>query len=205
PPVQALPIHLFNTNISQYSRSYNTSSVSLLDRYFFRPPESLFDKLKYTEYYEQYSLYPFKQQDIHEVSPGTGELFYLRCILMHRAVRTWDDIKIFNNIVYLTYQETAREMGLFGNENESIFAMKEAVESFSTPAQLRFLFTQLILDGAPALDIWQNFNSNLSDDIHSNNHNAINIALQQIASILAEHGRRLRDFGLPEPQTWTKE
>ncbi|CAG8836930.1 23921_t:CDS:1, partial [Racocetra persica] len=147
PPVQALPIHLFNTNIPQYSRSYNTSTVSLLNRYFFQPPESLFDKLKYTEYYEQYLLYPFKQQDVREsdfleqeqagvlrkivrkrttnkitrivlIAPGSGELFYLRCILMHRAVRTWDEIKVFNNIAYSTYQETAREMGLFANENE---------------------------------------------------------------------------------------
>ncbi|CAG8525266.1 7683_t:CDS:1, partial [Scutellospora calospora] len=68
-----------------------------------------------------------------------------------------------------------------------MFTMNEAIESFSTPAQLHFLFTQLILDSAPALDIWQKFNSNLSDNIHSNYSDTIDITLQQIASILAEH------------------
>ncbi|CAG8539146.1 3284_t:CDS:2 [Racocetra persica] len=162
------------------------------------------------EYYEQYLLYPFKQQDICEndfleqkqtrvlrkivrkrttnkitrivlVAPGSGKLFYLRNILIHRAIRTWDEIKILNNITYSTYQETAREMGLFTNNNESMCAMKEAVENFSTPAQLRFLFLQLILDSAPVFDIWQKFNSNLSADIqeqfHGNHSNTINIAL----------------------------
>ncbi|CAG8714829.1 18855_t:CDS:1, partial [Racocetra fulgida] len=86
-------------------------------------------------YYEQYSLHPFKQQNIRKnnflkqeqagvlrkivrkrttnkitrivlVALGFGELFYLRSILMHRAIRTWDEIKIFNNITYLTNQET---------------------------------------------------------------------------------------------------
>ncbi|CAG8641625.1 26676_t:CDS:2, partial [Racocetra persica] len=88
---------------------------------------------------------------------------------------------------------------------ETYIDEREAIENFSTPAQLRFLFTQLILDGAPTLDIWQKFNSNLSADIYSNYPNAINTTLQQIATLLAEHGRRLHDFGLPEPQTWTKE
>lgn len=70
--------------------------------------------------------------------------------------------------------------------------MKEAVKNLSTPAQLHFLFVQLILDGAPTLDIWQKFSWNLSADLReqfcNNQSNAINVMLQQIASMLAEHG-----------------
>ncbi|CAG8731674.1 4677_t:CDS:2, partial [Racocetra fulgida] len=38
-----------------------------------------------------------------------------------------------------------------------------------------------------------------------NNLNATEITLQQIASMIAERGRRMKDFGLPEPNTWTRE
>ncbi|CAG8688147.1 10216_t:CDS:2, partial [Cetraspora pellucida] len=100
---------------------------------------------------------------------GSGELFYLRCILMHCAVRTCDKIKVFNNIAYSTYQETTCEMGLFANKNEN---------------------------DASTLDIWQKFNLNLSANMYSNYPNTINITLQQIASLLAEHGQFAKEFCL---------
>ncbi|CAG8496235.1 7053_t:CDS:2 [Cetraspora pellucida] len=238
PPVQALPIHLPNSNISQYSRLYNpSSSASLLDRYFLRLIEPLFDNLKYTEYYEQYIQYPFNQhmnenvfleQEKNNVlrkivrkrstskvtrvvliTPKAGELYYLRCILMHRAVRSWNDLKVVNGNTFSTYQEAARNMGLFAVENESMLAMKEAIDNFYTPAQLRFLFVQLILDGTLAVDLWQKYNTKLSKDFEeqfqNNQYLATNATLQQIALMLTEHGRRMRDFGLLEPQTWTPE
>ncbi|CAG8534314.1 32781_t:CDS:2 [Gigaspora margarita] len=58
------------------------------------------------------------------VAPGAGELFYLRSILLHHAARTWNDLKKINRNIYNTYQEAAREMGLFANESESTLAMK---------------------------------------------------------------------------------
>lgn len=71
------------------------------------------------------------------VAPGAGELFYLRSILLHCAAGTWDDLKNINRNTYNTYQETAREMGLFANKGKSILAMKEAVDNYYSPAQFK--------------------------------------------------------------------
>ncbi|CAG8574312.1 13020_t:CDS:1 [Cetraspora pellucida] len=128
---------------------------------------------------------------------------------MHCAARTWNDLKIVNGVTHSYYQEAARDMGLFMVKNECILTMKEAVDSLYTPAQLRFLFVQLILDGALAVDLWQKFNTKLSADFkktfQNNNHLAINTTLQHIASMLAKHGQHMGDFGLIEPQIWTQE
>ncbi|CAG8485639.1 7491_t:CDS:2, partial [Gigaspora margarita] len=91
PSVLALPIHLQNANISQYTCFYNTSSsASLLDWYF-----------------------------LLLIAPEAGEIFYLRSILLHRAARSWDELKNVNGNIYKTYQEVACEIGLFANESEA--------------------------------------------------------------------------------------
>ncbi|CAG8833013.1 30692_t:CDS:2, partial [Gigaspora margarita] len=239
PSILALPIHLPNANIPQYTRYQNiSSSVSLLDRYFLRPLDSFFTQLKYTEYYENYILYPFNPNTIHKdnfveqehpnvlkktvqkrttnkitrivlIAPGASKLFYLRTILLHRAVRSWNDLKIMNRNTYNTYQEVAREIGLFANESESILTMKEAIDNFYTLAQLRFLFTQLMLDGALSLELWERYENNFlvdyQEQLHGNHSLATNMTLQEIALMPAEHGRHMRDFGLPEPHSWTQE
>ncbi|CAG8806264.1 15420_t:CDS:2, partial [Gigaspora margarita] len=85
------------------------------------------------------------------------------------------------HIISINPPGVARNMGLFTVKNESILAIKEAIDNFYTPVQLCFLFVQLILDGALAVDLCQKFNNELSADFKEN------------------------DFGLAEPQTWTPE
>ncbi|CAG8448198.1 15067_t:CDS:2, partial [Cetraspora pellucida] len=213
PSVLTLPIHLLDTNILQYIHYQRIlSSASLLDHYLLRSLESIFTQLKYTEYYENYILYSYNSDNINKnnfieqehpnilkkivqkriankitkivlIVPGAGELFYLR--------------------------KVAHEMGLFANESESILTMKEAIDNFYTPAQLRFLFTQLILDGVPSLELWQQYKNNYLADhqgkLHNNHSLAIDITLQEIASMLGEHGQCMHNFGLPEPHSWTQE
>ncbi|CAG8447360.1 5676_t:CDS:2 [Scutellospora calospora] len=72
---------------------------------------------------------------------------------MHHATWTWDDLKTVNKNLYNTYQEAAYEMRLFTKENEDIFNIEEAISNYYTPAQLCFLFIQLILhDGKAGCD-----------------------------------------------------
>ncbi|CAG8787837.1 29474_t:CDS:1, partial [Racocetra persica] len=56
---------------------------------------------------------------------------------------------------------------------------------------------------APAFDLWQRFIKNyLTDNQENSNNNqqiAINLTLQQIASMLIEHRKHMHDYGLPEP------
>ncbi|CAG8788712.1 9219_t:CDS:10, partial [Gigaspora margarita] len=168
-PVQALPIYLLNVNISQYSCS-SVSSVSLLSDFLEKEQNGMLRKIVHRQTTN-------KITQIILVTLGAGEIFYLRCILIHRAAQTWNE-------------ETARKMGLFLNEHEGMFIMKEAIKNFFMLVQLHFLFVQLILDGAPALNIWQKFSLNLLADIGKNFYNdqfsTTNITLQQIASMLRQ-------------------
>ncbi|CAG8678988.1 31830_t:CDS:2, partial [Gigaspora margarita] len=70
-------------------------------------------------------------------------------------------------------------MGLFGNESESILAMKEAVDNYYSPAQLR-----------------KDLSADYQEQLYNNNLITTNITLQQLASIFAEHEQPAREIVL---------
>ncbi|CAG8789110.1 34302_t:CDS:2, partial [Racocetra persica] len=181
------------SNISQYSCLQNISSTtSLLTHYLLRPLDSLFNNLKYTEYYEQFILYPFKQEEFKDRDFLKQEQPQIpRKIVRKRTtdkitrivlISSEASLRTINGITYRTYQETACEMGLFTVDNEGIFAMKEAIENFYTPAKLY-----------------------IQEQFPHNNCLTNNITLQKIAYMITEYRRHIRDFRLPEPQILTQE
>ncbi|CAG8723754.1 13679_t:CDS:2, partial [Cetraspora pellucida] len=171
PPVQALLIHLPNSNISQ-------------------PIEPLFDNLKYTEYYEQYIQYPFNQHINENIFLEQEQNNVLR-----KIVRKWSTSKVTRVVLITPKAEAACNMCLFTVKNKSILAMKEAIDNFYTPAQLCFLFVQLILDSILAVDLCQKYNTKLSKDFkeqfQNNQYLATNATLQQIALMITEHDQSL--------------
>jgi hypothetical protein len=135
------------------------------------------------------------------ISPTAGEVFYLRALLIRSACRSFEGARTVHGVVYDTFHEAALEMGLFADENEGMLTMTEAASCFQTPAQLRFLFERLILEGYPAQPLWENFQEALAqDDIHTfrSQDLGINRTLQRISEFLQENDRTLSDFGLPE-------
>ena len=139
---------------------------------------------------------------IQTLSPTTGEVFYLRCLLGRRAAYDFDELRTINGVVYGTYHEAALELGLFSNDNEGFFALEEAVLSYQTPGQQRFLFARIILEGYPARPLWDHFHEYLTLDYvtaMSSEERGTDRALQQIADFLQDGGHSLKDYGLPEP------
>jgi hypothetical protein len=231
PGVMHLPIHLPGQNRPQFFHADDSqSSMSLLLRYF-RRPQAL-AALKYTDYFEQYSLIkddntplgpeeyqetPYSQYPslricprkkeaesrIDSVRPGTGELFYLRALLMTQAAMSFEGLRTIDGHIYPTFSEAARALGLFQNQNEAIVAMEDAIADFKSPAQLRFLFTHLILEGGPAPEMWSKFLPSLIEDYIDSDHLseelAVNKALLHISDLLGENGKTLQHFALPEP------
>jgi hypothetical protein len=188
--------------------------------------------LKYTDYFEQYSLTqddstplcPGEYQEspdprhsslricprkkeaesrIDTVRPGTGELFYLRALLMSQAATSFENLRTVDGHLYPTFSEAARALGLFKNQNEAIVAMEDAIADFKSPAQLRFLFAHLILEGGPAPEMWSKFMSSLIEDYvnfdHLSEELAESKALLHISDLLGENGKSLHHFALPEP------
>lgn len=145
---------------------------------------------------------------IQMVYPRHGDVFYLRALLLHRKARDWVDIRTVDGKIYGTYQEAARALGLFDNTDEGIMAFKELVEFGAPPAQLRWLFSVLAIEGSPVLTIWENHEDSLSADIKdkllrttsSPSPGLIrNEVLLSLQNLLQGLGKSLVEIGLPEP------
>lgn len=140
---------------------------------------------------------------LESIRPSQGEAFYLRCLLSVRPASSFEDVKLFNNVQYQTYQEAAYSMGLFNSELECVQAFQEAVQSYRTPCQLRFLFVHMLVNEcieAPA-EFWEKFKDELSYDYflasHGNQMVAYTRCLEDLSKYLSEYDRSLADFGLP--------
>lgn len=148
---------------------------------------------------------------IQSVRPSQGELFYLRAILQHKACLSFRDALTVGNTEYTTFQDVAIQLGLFADSNEATYAMLEAVQTLRTPRQLRLLFVHLLVNDCvdSPIAMWDTFQVELSWDfiLRANNitHMGLNSALDDISHLLEEYGKRLSDFGLPEPIVHSRE
>jgi hypothetical protein len=81
--------------------------------------------------------------------------------------------------------------------------MEDAIADFKSPAQLRFLFAHLILEGGPAPEMWSKFLPSLIEDYinfeHLPEELAMNKALLHVSELLGENGKSLEQFALPVP------
>lgn len=82
------------------------------------------------------------------MSPGYGEVRYLRLLLLRRPAYYFNQLKTFEGTLHPAFEECARSLGLVQDENEYHIYMEEAAQ-FCTPEELRRLFITLILHGAP--------------------------------------------------------
>jgi hypothetical protein len=143
------------------------------------------------------------------VYPHHGDVFYLHAPLLHRRAQSWVDIRTVEGIVYPTHQEAARAMGLFDNHDEGVMAFEELLNLGTAPAQLRWIFTLLAVEGNPVMSIWADHEASLSSDIRESMLRVTsqpdptlirNKLLRRLQILLQGLGRTLTDIGLPEPE-----
>ncbi|THH06394.1 hypothetical protein EW146_g9626 [Bondarzewia mesenterica] len=239
PSVTCLPVHLPGENRPQFRRTdeSETSSTSFLHRYFLRP--SCLAHYRYEQFYEQFVLYPFhgeplrdheyleiSQDGVHRkkiakrsrgikvarirtVPFNAGDVFYLRLILLHTPARSFVDARTVHTVTYTMFYDAAKALLLVHDDNEGFLALDEAVRSLRTPAQLRFLFVRIIVEGYPPLPLWNSFRDSLALDHYDRTQStatAIDLTLRDIATLLGESGRSLHSYSLPEPcMTYSQE
>ncbi|KAE8233648.1 hypothetical protein CF326_g1310 [Tilletia indica] len=148
---------------------------------------------------------------IKAVRPGAGEIFYIRYLLIHKAASNWEELKTTASAegvrtVHATFQEAAVAEGLFAGTNEASQTMQEAVSVFSTPQQLRFLYCLLVVDGALALSLWDEFKITMSRDFlpraldrepsDAEQEDACAVALRAVGRIFASMGKMASEYGL---------
>jgi hypothetical protein len=143
-----------------------------------------------------------------------GEVFYIRLLLLHHAARSFDELRTIGAVMHDTFQHAAQAAGLIEEDDEARLAMEDAIAEYKSPAQLRFLFVLLIVEGAPAVDLWDRFADRLALDYAGNTFealpnrlllNARKRALEDIERLLGEHGKTTVNFGLPAVESHSAE
>ena len=120
--------------------------------------------------------------------PSSGEVFYLKHLLLHTTP------------VYESFQAAAQALGLLEDNTKGELCFTEAVESGYSPAQLRCLLVTLAMDGAPALDLLESNREILMADLSELPGIPVGMAWNRcLQDQLETLGRSMSDFGLPEP------
>ena len=83
-----------------------------------------------------------------------------------------------DGVLFPTFAEAARALGLLRTESEAEYCMTEAIADLCTPYQLRTLFVILVSEGPPANKLFERhceymtkdikINRNLSDELTKN-------------------------------------
>ncbi|THH18147.1 hypothetical protein EW146_g2793 [Bondarzewia mesenterica] len=179
PSVTCLPIHLPGENRLQFRRvdTANTSSTSMLNRYFLRP--SSLASFRYESYNEEFVLYSYN-------------------------VRSFEDARTVHGTLHPTFYDAAKALLLIDDRNEGLLAIREAIESLRTPSQLRFLFIHVIVEGYPVLPLWDQFHEALMLDHFDRTQStsaATDCTLRDLETLLADSGKHLHFYDLPQPSS----
>lgn len=82
---------------------------------------------------------------IYYVSPTSGELYYLRMLLMIvKGACSYADVRTFNGVTYSTFKEVCEARGLLDSDNEWHLLFDEAILSANS-YQLRQLFVTVVM------------------------------------------------------------
>ncbi|KAM0918645.1 hypothetical protein ACQ4PT_008729 [Festuca glaucescens] len=82
---------------------------------------------------------------IYHVHPSTGELFFLRMLLLVATGATcFEDLRRYNGILHSSFKAACQARGLVGDDNEWFNLFEEAIV-WATPFQLRHLFMTVLL------------------------------------------------------------
>ena len=87
---------------------------------------------------------------IYSIHPSKGEVFYLRMLLIdalhnHSAgKKSFEDIRTVNDVLYESYKETCRELGMLNDDELWNLVMEDAKEQ-QLPMQMRELFVMLFV------------------------------------------------------------
>lgn len=140
-----------------------------------------------------------------KVTIYSGELWFLRQLLLKKSGYSFNDLLTVNNITYPSFQIAAIEEGYVADNEEALVCFREAVND-STPSDLRRLFINLTLNGFPTLAIYNDIELQLSmiqDYIQYEQHserNAKTMLIKEISKLLQNENRNSSEFGLPEPE-----
>ena len=152
---------------------------------------------------------------INNVSPVQGERFYLRLLLNHiTGVKSFEDLKMYEDIKYSTYKETCMAMGLLEDDSEWRYSLGEIL-LVGSAKQLRSTFAVILqycrptepkklleefLDGMKDDFIFQAMKDGISTRDEIDDKKIFNLLLLALDEELSQMGGSLSDFeDMPQP------
>ncbi|XP_065209902.1 uncharacterized protein LOC135838199 [Planococcus citri] len=151
---------------------------------------------------------------VYTVHPSSTDCFYLRMLLFHvRGPTSFQDLKAFDGITYANYKEACNARGLLENDDQWINTMQDAVLT-KHPRNIRELFALIICYCEPSdsLNLYERFKRDMAEDILHNcrrhypdfdyNEDIFNECLLLLSKQvrIMSNGKKLSNFGLPEPK-----
>ncbi|KAM0879748.1 hypothetical protein ACQ4PT_034029 [Festuca glaucescens] len=149
---------------------------------------------------------------VYYVHPSTGELYYLRMLLMlEKGAKCYADVRTYNGIVYGSFKDACAARGLLGDDNEWYYAFDEALK-WGMGNQLRQLFvTMVIYCGVLDENVffekyWTYLAEDIQHRIRCSLHDASyivpvdelrNMLLDELAVVFAKNGGSILDHALP--------
>ena len=140
---------------------------------------------------------------LRSMPPKSGELFYLRAVLQHKAGQSWNDLYTIDGVMYPSFQAVAIALGLFPQDGEAYYAMQEAIQVLYSPSQLRFLFASILTEfPTDAPQLYADFLEDMASDlklVFPYNNQWENELRQSLQRYLQSRGSSLKDYDLPMP------
>ena len=132
--------------------------------------------------------------------PSSGDVFYLKLLLLHTSPRSFEEAGTVDGTVYTTFREAAQALGLLHDDAEGQLCFNEARDSGYSPAQLRALLVTLIVDGDEhGRDILESnrdiLMADLDEEVPLPSDVVCNGCLRDLANRLETMGRTMTDFG----------
>ncbi|XP_042027196.1 uncharacterized protein LOC121774371 [Salvia splendens] len=130
------------------------------------------------------------------VAPGSGDIYYLRCLLnIVKGATSYEDIRCVNGVQYDTFRDACYALGLLDDDKEYVDGIIEA-SFWSSAHSIRLLFVSLLTSESISRPdfVWRSL---MLDDEEIQN-----FALAEIEKLLLNFGKSLRDFqGMPYPRS----
>ena len=199
-------------NLPQFYQNMAGSRDNFIqEKHYFRVDNQLASTVK-----SKYVYVPVKKITrcirIEMLYPTSGDIYYLRLILLRRAATSDVDARTVPNVhgsgeptVYQSYQQAAIAQGYVENATDALATYTE-MSSMSTAAQVRSYFVVLTLHGYATHAIFDNYNMRrfmFMDYITYDSRTEVEaeqIMLRALERLFRKSKSSLTNYGFPKPQ-----
>ena len=236
PPVLQLPVHLPNEQNVTYQADQASAEAMLETKKYTQLTEYFTANALHEETDLLYEDYPVKyvwRSDTQfwanreketvdpcavgrmvTIHPTSGELFYLRLLLKHRAgAISYEDLRTIDGIVHDDFKSACIYLELCEDDTEWINCLNEAV-LLSRPYSIRCLFSNIVLHCHPTgpAELYQQFKDAMSEDFLYKRRNILNLTddqktmmayndlLSELNNFFLQLGKTNSTFYIPMPE-----